>query len=114
VSGEDPSALEASGHAADESFDDAPVGSGAQPCPRPPTEPSLASSWIEIVLLGEDDRPIVGERYRIELRDGSAIEGRIGSTGLVRVEGIEPGDCVVSFPRLDASAWEPAAGAKPS
>ncbi len=42
-----------------------------------------------------------------------AIEGHIGPTGVVRFEDIEPGECVVSFPRLDASAWEPAAGAAP-
>lgn len=109
-----PSPLQTSGQAADASFDATPVGPEPQPCAPAGDAPATArpaTSWIEIMLIGEDDRPVVGERYRVELSDGSAIEGRIGPSGVVRVEGIEPGSYAVSFPRLDASAWEPVAGA---
>lgn len=112
MSHETASPLQTSGRAADASFDDAPVASQPQPCAPAGGSPAAtrpATSWIEIMLIGEDDRPVVGERYRIELSDGSAIEGRIGPSGVVRVEGIEPGGYAVSFPRLDASAWEPVA-----
>lgn len=106
--GDEPSELQISGQAADESFQEAPVGAQPSPCPSPKTTPSAATSWIEIELVGEDDEPIVGARYRLELSDGSTIEGRLGSTGHVRLEGIDPGDCVLTFPELDQEAWEPA------
>lgn len=105
---DEPSELQSSGQAADESFQETPVGVQPDPCPSPQTASPPATSWIEIELIGEDDQPVVGERYRLELTDGSAIEGRIGSTGIVRLEGIDPGDCVLSFPELDQEAWESA------
>lgn len=65
-------------------------------------------TWITIELVGEDDKPIPGERYRIELPDGSVEEGRLDGLGLARVRGIEePGTCVVTFPDLDEEAWTP-------
>ncbi len=103
---DEPTELEASGRAAEESFSEEPLGAEPRPCPssEPTREPS--DSWIEVSLIGEDDQPVVGERYRIELPDGSAIEGTIGASGVVRLEGIDPETCRVSFPELDASAWE--------
>jgi hypothetical protein len=102
----EPSTLQASNQAADESFGETPVGAGPQPCPKQPLVAPAAVSWIEIELIGQDDQPLVGERYRVELGDGSAIEGRIGPTGIVRVEGIDPANCMVTFPELDGTAWE--------
>lgn len=80
------------------------------PPPRPAEEARRARvevTWIEIQLLGEDDQPIPGERYRIELPDGSVREGQLDDRGLARVDGIDPGSCVVTFPRLDEEAWAP-------
>jgi len=69
-------------------------------------EEKLKSSWIEIELIGEDDSPVVGESYRVILADGTAVEGSLDEKGLARIEGIEPGTCKVTFPRLDSDAWE--------
>ena len=82
---------------------DPPVGvASARSCGSAPCGSAPCGRWIEIEieLLGEDDRPVVGERYRLELDDGS--------TGCVRLEGIDPGRCKVTFPDLDPEAWEPA------
>ena len=49
-----------------------------------------------------------GERYRIELPDGSTAEGTLDEKGQARVEGIEPGNCKITFPDLDQDAWEKA------
>jgi hypothetical protein len=77
------------------------------PAAREPRRPVVERTWITIELVGEDDQPIPGARYRIELPDGSAQEGRLDSKGLARLRGIEPGKCVVTFPDLDREAWVP-------
>jgi protein-disulfide isomerase len=68
------------------------------------------ASWIEIELVGEDNQPIPGEKYRITLPDGSVAEGTLDEKGLARVEGFENGTCKVCFPELDQDAWEDGAG----
>lgn len=75
--------------------------------PRPAREAAPERTWITIRLVGEDDAPIPGERYRIDLPDGSVREGRLDVEGLARVRGIEPGQCTVTFPDLDQEAWVP-------
>ena len=72
------------------------------------TEAEEKTSWIEIELVDEDDNPVPGERYRVELPDGSIAEGSLDENGFKRIEGIEPGSCKVSFPNLDEEAWEKA------
>ncbi len=65
--------------------------------------------WIEIELVGEDDEPISGEKYKITLPDGSVASGTLDQKGCARVEGIkDAGDCQITFPDLDKEAWEPA------
>ncbi len=64
------------------------------------------TSWIEIELVDEEGDPVAGESYRIELPDGGAVEGSLDKKGRARVDGIDPGTCTVTFPRLDGEAWE--------
>jgi hypothetical protein len=64
------------------------------------------TSWIEIELVGEDDEPIPGEKYRITLPDDTVAEGTLDEKGIARVEGFEKGACKVCFPALDKEAWE--------
>ncbi|MBU0753703.1 MAG: hypothetical protein KJ645_01095 [Planctomycetes bacterium] len=67
------------------------------------------SSWIEIELIGMDDKPIPGEAYRIVLPDGETVaEGTLDENGKARIEGLEPGECKVSFQNRDKEAWEKA------
>jgi Rhs element Vgr protein len=63
-------------------------------------------SWIEIELLDEASKPVAGEKYRIELPDGTPREGMLDSSGRARIDGIEPGSCKVSFPDRDAKDWK--------
>ena len=62
----------------------------------------------EIELVGEDDEPIPGERYRLTFSDDSVKKGTLDQNGFVRVDRIPPGDCKLTFPDLDKEAWEPA------
>jgi len=73
------------------------VGSATQSCPL---------VWIEIELVDEENQPVPGEQYRIELPDGSVVEGSLDSQGKARRDGIPPGNCKVTFPNLDKEAWE--------
>lgn len=78
------------------------------PAPAPEEEaapPPL--DWVEIQLVGEDDAPIPGERYVVELPDGSRREGTLDGEGVARIEEIPAGTCRVSFPELDRDAWVP-------
>ncbi|MEO8380911.1 MAG: hypothetical protein ABI779_14700 [Acidobacteriota bacterium] len=64
-------------------------------------------SWIEIQLIGEDDKPIPDESYAVELPGGKVITGTLDAQGTARVSSIPGGTCKVSFPDLDKDAWTP-------
>jgi hypothetical protein len=65
-------------------------------------------SWIEIELVDKKGKPVPGEPYRVTLPDGETVaEGTLDEKGHARVEGIEPGSCKVTFPRLEKQAWKP-------
>jgi type VI secretion system secreted protein VgrG len=71
-------------------------------------EVKTKKSWIEIVLVDDDDKPVPGEAYRITLPDGTTLaEGTLDENGFARVDGIDPGTCQVTFPDLDKDSWEP-------
>ncbi|MFO0613049.1 MAG: hypothetical protein U0414_10695 [Polyangiaceae bacterium] len=74
----------------------------------PPTKtaPAVKLTWIEIELLDEVGGPIPGERYRVDLPDGTTREGRLDHRGLAYVDRIPAGRCTVSFPDYDKDAWE--------
>lgn len=75
-----------------------------------PDEPEIRPTHtLEIVLIGEDDGPIPGQPFRVELPGGEVVEGRLNGQGRAMLTGIEqPGSCTITFPELDEGAWEPA------
>ncbi len=81
---------------------------------KPPTEEEIEErkeelSWIKIELVGEDDKGIPGEKYKITLPDGETVaEGTLDEKGFAHVKGFEKGNstCKVCFPDLDKEAWE--------
>lgn len=72
--------------------------------PHPVAEPK---HWLEIELLDDEDKPVAGERYLVELPDGSKLSGRTDSQGRTRVEDVDPGTAKVSFPDLDRKTYKP-------
>lgn len=83
-------------------------GSGGAPTdpgevdPVDPVDPGEdKDTWIEVRMKNTDGVPMVGERYRLKLPDGTVREGTLNDAGAVRIEGIDPGLCELTFPDLD-------------
>ena len=65
------------------------------------------TDWIEVELVGMDDNPIAGMPYEVVLPDGKTVDkGTTDSKGKVRLTGLAAGNCKITFPSLDQSAWE--------
>jgi hypothetical protein len=64
-------------------------------------------TWIEVQLIGEDDKPIPYQKYLVTLPGGATRSGTLDEEGKARIEGIPAGTCKVSFPDLDKDAWTP-------
>lgn len=91
---------------------DAPVSRPATnlDVPAPAVQARAPSHWIEIELIGEDDRPIPSEAYLVELPDGSRRSGQLDGKGFARIGDLPMGGvCKVCFPELDRDAWDLAA-----
>lgn len=81
-----------------------------QPYKPPQTEQqkSKKTSWIEIVLIDKSENPVPGAHYQIKLPDGSVADGTLDSQGFARVDGIDPGQCRITFPEYAPSSWQKA------
>ena len=67
----------------------------------PPVILPCRKCWIEVQLLDEDDKGVAKEPYWIKLPDGAIREGRLDDDGLVRLDGIPCGTCIVRFAGMD-------------
>jgi hypothetical protein len=63
-------------------------------------------TWVEFELLDQDGEPVPGARYRLKITDGSVREGALNEVGRVRVSGIDPGTCEISFLDYDGREWK--------
>ena len=63
------------------------------------------NDWLEIELVEGTDppKPLAGEPYRVELPDGSSVEGKLDKRGRARLSELPAGTCQVFFPQRDAS-----------
>lgn len=86
-------------------------GPPRRPTPIPPSPkpgpPQKEKTFIEIVLLDQDGKPVAGERFVITLPDGAKVNGNLDAKGFKRVDGIDPGTCDVEFPDIDGREWGP-------
>lgn len=80
---------------------------GLTPFHPTPDDQKSKKSWIEIELVDKEGKPVPGEAYEVTLPDGTQIaSGSLDHKGFKRIEGIDPGNCKVTFPRLDKDAWK--------
>ena len=85
---------------------EAPAPVAAAGPERPYVKDDSKAGWVEIALVDDEGRPAAGELYRVRLPDGSVAVGRLGFDGLLRLEGIDAGECEVTFPELHQDSWE--------
>jgi hypothetical protein len=64
----------------------------------PKKEEKKKTDWIEVEVTDEDGKPMIGEKYEIELPDGSVKRGVTDMKGKVKLQGIDPGQCKITFP----------------
>jgi hypothetical protein len=63
------------------------------------------TSWIEIVLVDQENKPVPGERYVLDLGDGTMRRGTLDGSGFAREEDLKGSRCKVLFPDLDPQSW---------
>jgi type VI secretion system secreted protein VgrG len=74
--------------------------------PQTDEEKEKQKSWIEVKLVDKSGKPVPGEPCDIVLADNTLWSGTLDENGFVRVDGIPPGQCKVSFPRRDKSCYK--------
>jgi hypothetical protein len=77
------------------------------PPPPPSKAPVAKQSWIELQIEYEDGTPYPGNVV-VEVPGGVRSEEPPDDKGNIRLDRINPGSSKVSFPDLDASAFDPA------
>jgi hypothetical protein len=76
------------------------------PRKQPAVKENPELTWIEIAMVGEDNSPIAGIKYRVKLPNSQTVEGVLNAAGKARIDNIPgEGDCEVTFPALDREAW---------
>lgn len=76
----------------------------AAPSPRTPA----AVDFLELHLRDSDGAAVAFASFRVTAVDGSVRTGLLDGDGRVRLEGLPPGACRVSFPELHGDDWGPA------
>lgn len=72
---------------------------------RPQEAPVAEPTWLAIELKDAEGRPVPHARYVVTLPDGDTREGTLNKNGYARVDGVNPGQCQVTFPELDGQSW---------
>ena len=62
--------------------------------------------WVEIVLLDQEGHPVTGVPYEITVPGGTVVNGSTDGKGHGRVDGIDAGNCRITFPQLDKDVWK--------
>jgi hypothetical protein len=68
--------------------------------------PPVASSWIQLQVLGDEDKPLAGVRVRVIDAERGVREVTTNASGQLKLDQVPAGDCRVELPGLDGDAWE--------
>jgi hypothetical protein len=75
-------------------------GGGDQPKSVVIVDPTK-EGWIGIELVDTAKKPVPNEEYVVTLVNGEKVPGTLDQNGKTRIEGIDPGQCSVTFPKID-------------
>jgi hypothetical protein len=85
-----------------------PVGAARQPATDEATPPpTRVRTWVSVSLVDDASppQPVPFEPFRLTLPNGSIYDGELDEQGRARVDGIDPGTCKITFPRLHGPDW---------
>jgi phage protein D len=87
---------------------------GARPLPAPvkqqaagPAQKDPKRHWLQIELVDGQGLPVPGATYVVKTASGQELLGTLDDNGKARLDGLDPGSCVVKFPGHNDS-WRPA------
>jgi phage protein D len=90
------------------------VRAGAKPLPAAAKQPAQGPAqkppprhWLQIELVDGQGAPVPGAAYVVKTSSGKELLGNLDENGRARIDGIDPGNCVVKFPGHNDS-WRPA------
>jgi len=63
--------------------------------------PEEPTSFVGIALVDENGKPVIGQKYTVELPDGSMSKGTLDADGTAKVEGFKEGICKIHFPDIE-------------
>lgn len=90
-----------------------------QPRELPPaSEPASGTSeeraYLHVETVSENENPVPGVRFEVELPDGSKRLARSDGDGSLLIENIRPGTCRIVLTELSIDDWEPDGGGSKS
>lgn len=65
-------------------------------------------TFVEVEVVDSENQPVPGEKYEIQLLDGTKKKGVTDSRGRIRLDEVDLGEYKIMFPDLDANDWEQA------
>lgn len=68
-------------------------------------EQAVETTWVGIELVDELGDPVCGQKYSIELPDGTISVGTTDAEGKAKVDGFAVGDCKLTL-ELNQQAWD--------
>jgi len=101
-----PKVMSAAGRSAAAAAPAAEAVDSAQKHKPESAENKEKKNWVEVHLVDESGANVPNEAVRVTLPDGAIAEGTTNDQGKFRVDGIDPGNCTVTFPNLDQDAWK--------
>ncbi len=75
------------------------------------------TTFIEIALVDQTGAPVPNRAYQVDVPGGGTRRGRLDAQGKARLEGLDPGNCKITFPSFeerDHAVPPPARGARRS
>jgi hypothetical protein len=74
------------------------IAAAPEPAPPPPKQVRQAPrAWFEVEVVDSGGEPLDGCGYQLELPDGRVMKGKLGSSGVLSVHGIDPGSATLTL-----------------